>query len=47
MAFGLNKAQIIGRLGRDVDVSQLKNGGRVANLTIATDESYIDKSRVS
>ena len=44
MAFGLNSAQIIGRLGRDVDVSSLKNGSRVANLTVATDESYIDKS---
>ena len=45
--FGLNNAQLIGRLGADVTVNHLANGGRVANLSIATDESYIDKSRVS
>ena len=42
MAFGLNRAELIGRLGADVTVNQLMNGGRVANLSIATDESYID-----
>ena len=45
--FGLNNAQLIGRLGADVTISHLANGGRVANLSIATDESYIDKSLVS
>ena len=44
--FGLNSAQLIGRLGADVTIN-LANGGRVANLSLATDESYIDKSRVS
>ena len=43
MAFGLNKVQLIGRLGADVTVNHLINGGRVANLSIATDESYINK----
>ena len=47
MAFGLNKVQIIGRLGADVTVNHLASGGRVANLSIATDESYINRSRVS
>ena len=42
--FGLNNAQLIGRLGADVTVNHLANGGRVANLSIATDESYIDKN---
>ena len=42
MAFGLNRAELIGRLGADVTVNQLASGGRVANLSIATDESYID-----
>ncbi len=42
MAFGLNKVQIIGRLGADVTVNTLMGSGRVANLSIATDESYID-----
>ncbi len=44
MAFGLNKVQIIGRLGADVTVNHLTSGGRVANLSIATDESYIDRN---
>ena len=43
MAFGLNRAEVIGRLGDDVTITQLSSGGRVANLSIATDESYIDK----
>ncbi len=47
MAFGMNRATVIGRLGADVTVSNLTSGGRVANLSVATDESYINKSRVS
>ena len=47
MAFGLNRAEVIGRLGADVTINHLASGGRVANLSIATDESYIDRSRVS
>ena len=47
MAFGLNRAEVIGRLGADVIISNLMSGGRVANLSIATDESFTDKSRVS
>ena len=43
MAFGLNRAELIGRLGDDVTVNQLTSGGRVANLSVATDESYINK----
>ena len=43
MAFGLNRAEIIGRLGADVTVNHLTSGGRVANLSVATDESYINK----
>ena len=43
MAFGINRAQIIGRLGADVVVNHLAFGGRVANLSIATDESYINR----
>ena len=45
--FGLNRSEVIGRLGADVAVTALANGGKVANLSIATDESYIDKSLVS
>ena len=43
MAFGLNRVELIGRLGADVTVNHLMSGGRVANLSIATDESYINK----
>ena len=40
MAFGKNHAELVGRLGADVVVNHLASGGRVANLSIATDESY-------
>ncbi len=44
MAFGMNRAELIGRLGADVTVNHLASGGRVANLSIATDESYVDRN---
>ena len=44
MSFGLNRAEVIGRLGADVTVNSLASGGRVANMSIATDESYIDRN---
>ena len=43
MAFGLNRVELIGRLGADVTVNQLASGGRVANLSVATDESFINR----
>ena len=43
MAFGLNMAQVIGRLGDDVTIHNLASGGRVANMSVATDESYLDR----
>ena len=45
MSFGLNRAEVIGRLGADVTINHLQSGGRVANLSVATDESYIDRNR--
>ena len=42
--FGLNNAQLIGRLGADVTINHLTSGGRVANMSIATDEGYLDRS---
>ena len=47
MSFGMNRVELIGRLGADVIVNNLANGGRVANLSIATDESFLDRSHVS
>ena len=43
MAFGKNFVELIGRLGRDADVHDLTDGGRVANLSVATDEGYFSK----
>ena len=43
MSFGINRVELIGRLGADVTVNHLMSGGRVANLSIATDESFISK----
>ena len=47
MSFGLNRVELIGRLGADVTVNHLTSGGRVANMSIATDESYISKQTAS
>ena len=44
MAFGLNRAELIGRIGADVTVNHLASGGRVANFSVATDEGYIDRN---
>ncbi|MEM7103163.1 MAG: single-stranded DNA-binding protein [Bacteroidota bacterium] len=40
----LNKVMLIGRLGRDPEVRYLENGAAVAKFSIATSESYKDKS---
>ncbi|PCS22687.1 single-stranded DNA-binding protein [Candidatus Enterovibrio escicola] len=40
---GVNKVMLIGNLGNDPDVRYLPNGGAVANLTIATSETWRDK----
>ena len=40
----LNKAQIIGRVGRDPEIRYLPSGDAVANLTLATTEKWKDKS---
>ncbi len=39
----LNKAMIIGRLGRDPELKYTQSGMPVTSLTIATDESYMDR----
>lgn len=36
----LNKAQIIGRLGKDPELRYSQSGVAMANLSVATDESY-------
>ena len=39
----LNKAQIIGRVGRDPEVRYLTNGDAVVNVSVATSERWKDK----
>ena len=40
MPFGLNRAEVIGRLGDDVAINQLASGGRVANMSIGRVEDW-------
>lgn len=40
----LNKAMIIGRLGRDPELRYTQSGKPCATLNIATDESYTDRN---
>jgi single-strand DNA-binding protein len=40
---GVNKVIILGNLGKDPEVRFLPSGGAVANLTLATSESWKDK----
>ena len=44
MAGSLNKVQLIGRLGADPEVKQMVNGKNVARLSIATSQSWKDKT---
>ncbi|WP_430460196.1 single-stranded DNA-binding protein [Thalassolituus sp. LLYu03] len=43
MGRSVNKVTLIGTLGRDPEVRYMPNGNAVANVTLATDESYMDK----
>jgi single-strand DNA-binding protein len=44
MAGSLNKVQLIGRLGADPEIKQMVNGKNIARLSIATSQSWKDKS---
>lgn len=44
MARGINKAIIVGNLGTDPEVRYLPDGAAVANITVATSESWTDKA---
>ncbi len=43
MAGSVNKVILIGNLGRDPEVRNFQNGGKVCNLRIATSETWRDK----
>ncbi len=44
MAKGINKVILIGNLGKDPEVRYMPNGNAVANVTLATSESWKDKN---
>lgn len=44
MAGSVNKVILVGNLGQDPEVKSFQNGGRIANLRIATSESWKDKN---
>lgn len=39
----VNKAIIVGYLGNDPEIRTMQNGDRVANISVATSENWIDK----
>ncbi|MFB9137174.1 single-stranded DNA-binding protein [Vibrio sp. AK197] len=41
---GVNKVILVGNLGQDPEVRYMPSGGAVANITVATSESWRDKS---
>ncbi len=44
MARGINKAIIVGHLGRDPEVRYSANGSAIANVSVATTEAWKDKN---
>lgn len=44
MAGSVNKVILIGNLGADPDIKSFANGGRIANLRVATSESWTDRT---
>jgi len=43
MARGVNKVILVGNLGKDPDMKYTASGAAIANVTIATSESWTDK----
>jgi single-strand DNA-binding protein len=41
---GINKAILVGNLGKDPEIRTIESGRKVANFTLATTESYKDKN---
>jgi single-strand DNA-binding protein len=44
MAASVNKVILVGNLGRDPEIRSTQDGGRIANLSLATSESWRDKA---
>ena len=43
MSGSVNKVILVGNLGRDPEIRSLNNGGRVANLSVATSDRWRDR----
>ena len=41
---GVNKVILVGNLGQDPEIRYMPNGGAIANITLATSESWRDKT---
>ena len=44
MAGSVNKVILVGNLGQDPEIRSFQNGGKIANLRIATSETWKDKN---
>ena len=44
MGRGVNRVILVGHLGQDPEIRYMPNGGAVANITLATSESWRDKA---
>lgn len=44
MAGSLNRVTLIGNLGKDPEIRSFQNGGKVCNFSIATSETWRDKT---
>ncbi|MFO0997460.1 MAG: single-stranded DNA-binding protein [Alphaproteobacteria bacterium] len=44
MAGSVNKVILVGNLGRDPEIRTMQNGNRVANLSVATSETWKDRA---
>lgn len=44
MGRGVNRVILVGNLGQDPEIRYMPNGGAVANITLATSESWRDKT---
>ena len=44
MSGSVNKTILLGRLGKDPEIKTFSSGDKVANFSIATSESWIDKA---
>ena len=44
MAGSVNKVILVGNVGKDPEVRSTQNGGKIANLTLATSETWNDRA---